>query len=278
MLDGLYEHSPWIARQALASRPFARCRSCGTRCGACWTSRRRAGLALIRAHPELAGRAMQDNSPAAESTNEQDKAGLTHCSPEELARLRQLNADYLARFDFPFILAVRGPRGIGLTRGQIIATFERRLDNPPDVEFREALRNIHRIVEIRLADKFGLDLSLGNDIWDWHERLSVHSDPLRRTGPAHRHLPDGRAPRLRPAHQPLDARLRLRRSRDRRRRQRGRPLPRRAVRRRHADDRQPLRHGAQRRQVRRPAGHLRAHGACVRNCIARAAACRITWK
>ena len=120
---------------------------------------------------------MQDNSLTAESTNEQDKAGLTHCSPEELARLRQLNADYLARFDFPFILAVRGPRGIGLTRGQIIATFERRLDNPPDVEFREALRNIHRIVEIRLADKFGLDLSLGNDIWDWHERLSVHSDP-----------------------------------------------------------------------------------------------------
>ena len=72
---------------------------------------------------------------------------------------------------------MRGPRGIGLTRGQIIATFERRLDNPPDVEFREALRNIHRIVEIRLADKFGLDLTLGNDIWDWHERLSVHSDP-----------------------------------------------------------------------------------------------------
>ena len=136
-----------------------------------------AGLALIRAHPELAGRAMQDNSLTAESTHEQDKAGLTHCSPEELARLRQLNADYLARFGFPFILAVRGPRGIGLTRGQIIATFERRLDNPPDVEFREALRNIHRIVEIRLADKFGLDLTLGNDIWDWHERLSVHSDP-----------------------------------------------------------------------------------------------------
>ena len=59
--------------------------------------------ALIRAHPELAGRAMQDNSLTAESTHEQDKAGLTHCSPEELARLRQLNADYLARFGFPFI-------------------------------------------------------------------------------------------------------------------------------------------------------------------------------
>ena len=178
MLDGLYEHSPWIARQALASRPF---RSLPQLQDALRRvldeADAEAGLALIRAHPELAGRAMQDNSLTAESTNEQDKAGLTHCSPEELARLRQLNADYLARFGFPFILAVRGPRGIGLTRGQIIATFERRLDNPPDVEFREALRNIHRIVEIRLADKFGLDLTLGNDIWDWHERLSVHSDP-----------------------------------------------------------------------------------------------------
>ena len=178
MLDGLYEHSPWIARQALASRPF---RSLPQLQDALRRvldeADAEAGLALIRAHPELAGRAMQDNSLTAESTHEQDKAGLTHCSPEELARLRQLNADYLARFGFPFILAVRGPRGIGLTRGQIIATFERRLDNPPDVEFREALRNIHRIVEIRLADKFGLDLTLGNDIWDWHERLSVHSDP-----------------------------------------------------------------------------------------------------
>ena len=178
MLDGLYEHSPWIARQALASRPF---RSLPQLQDALRRvldeADAEAGLALIRAHPELAGRAMQDNNLTAESTHEQDKAGLTHCSPEELARLRQLNADYLARFGFPFILAVRGPRGIGLTRGQIIATFERRLDNPPDVEFREALRNIHRIVEIRLADKFGLDLTLGNDIWDWHERLSVHSDP-----------------------------------------------------------------------------------------------------
>ena len=144
-------------RPGSPGRPWPRGRRCCAQLrGACDEADAEAGLALIRAHPELAGRAMRDNSLTAESTNEQDKAGLTHCSPEELARLRQLNADYLARFDFPFILAVRGPRGIGLTRGQIIATFERRLDNPPDVEFREALRNIHRIVEIRLADKFGL--------------------------------------------------------------------------------------------------------------------------
>ncbi|WP_332610587.1 2-oxo-4-hydroxy-4-carboxy-5-ureidoimidazoline decarboxylase [Achromobacter sp. ESBL13] len=178
MLDGLYEHSPWIARQALAARPF--------RSLAHLQDQLRhvldqadidAQLALIRAHPELAGRAMQQNSLTAESTHEQDQAGLTHCSPDELARLQQLNNDYNARFGFPFILAVRGARGTGLSRQQIIDEFARRLDNPPDVEVREALRNIHRIVEIRMADKFGRDLTLGNDIWDWQERLSIHSDP-----------------------------------------------------------------------------------------------------
>ena len=136
-----------------------------------------AQLALIRAHPELAGKAMVAQSLTAESTHEQSAAGLTHCSPEEFARLQQLNRDYNARFGFPFILAVRGPRGTGLTRAQIIDTFARRLDNHPDVERAEALRNIHRIAEIRLNDKFGAEPLIGGDVWDWHERLAQHSDP-----------------------------------------------------------------------------------------------------
>ena len=70
----------------------------------------------------------------AESTNEQGKAGLTDCTPEEFARIQQLNADYNAKFGFPFILAVRGPRGEGLTRHQIIDTFARRLAHHPDFE------------------------------------------------------------------------------------------------------------------------------------------------
>ncbi len=178
ILDGLYEHSPWIARQALAARPFRSLAHLQDQMRQVLDQADiEAQLALIRAHPELAGRAMLQNSLTAESTNEQDQAGLTHCSPDELARLQQLNTDYNARFGFPFILAVRGARGTGLNRQQIIDEFARRLDNPPDVERQEALRNIHRIVEIRLADKFGVDLSLGNDIWDWQERLSIHSDP-----------------------------------------------------------------------------------------------------
>ncbi len=138
---------------------------------------REAQLALIRAHPELAGKAMVSKTLTAESTNEQSKAGLTGCTPEEFAKIQKLNADYNAKFGFPFILAVRGPRGTGLSRKDIIDTFERRLDNPPDFEMAECLRNIHRIVELRLNDKFGVEPALGNLVWDWQEALSEFSDP-----------------------------------------------------------------------------------------------------
>ena len=94
-----------------------------------------------------------------------------------MAKIQRLNADYNARFGFPFILAVRGPRGTGLSKAEIIATFARRLDHHPDHERAEALRNIHRIAEIRLADKFGESPELGNLVWDWAEKLSAHSDP-----------------------------------------------------------------------------------------------------
>ena len=134
-------------------------------------------LALLRAHPELAGKAMVSNSLTAESTSEQGKAGLTHCTPEEFARLQQLNAAYNAKFGFPFILAVRGPRGTGLARQEITSTFARRLEHHPEFELAEALRNVHRVVELRLNDKFGVEPALGNQVWDWQERLARHSDP-----------------------------------------------------------------------------------------------------
>ena len=178
MLTGLHEHSPWIAAQALQQRPFrslAHLKHCMVQVlnGA----GRDAQVALIRAHPELAGKAMVDNALTAESSNEQSKAGLTQCTPQELAHIAELNAAYLARFGFPFILAVRGARGTGLTKREILATFARRLLNHPQFELQEALRNIHRIVEIRLNDKFGVTPVLGNQVWDWHEALSAHSDP-----------------------------------------------------------------------------------------------------
>lgn len=177
-LDGLYEHSPWIVEQALAQRPFVSLAAFKHACvQALAAGSRDAKLALIRAHPELAGKAMVDNTLTAESTLEQSKAGLTRCTPEEFAKLHALNADYNAKFGFPFILAVRGPRGTGLAKGEITATFERRLHNPEAFEFAECLRNIHRIAEIRLNEKFGHVPEAGNQVWDWQEDLARHSDP-----------------------------------------------------------------------------------------------------
>lgn len=178
MLDGIYEHSPWIAQAALARRPF---QSLAQLKHALATVVREASqaqqLALLRAHPELAGKAMVAGTLTAESTGEQNRAGLAHCTPEEFARLQELNAAYNARFGFPFILAVRGPRGTGLGRQEIIATFERRVDNHPEFERAEALRNVHRIAELRLNDKFAVQPETGNLVWDWHEALARHSDP-----------------------------------------------------------------------------------------------------
>ena len=177
-LDGLYEHTPWIAEQAVAQRPFASIAAlkyCMTQI--LEAAGRDAKVALIRAHPELAGKAMVAKTLTAESTNEQSKAGLTQCTPEEFAHIQQLNAEYNSRFGWPFILAVRGPRGEGLHKAQIIATFERRLHNHPDFELEECIRNIHRIAEIRLQDKFGVTPALGEQVWDWQEQLAQHSEP-----------------------------------------------------------------------------------------------------
>jgi len=178
LLEGVYEHSPWIARRAMASRPF---RSLAhlkeVLAHVVSTAEQKEQLGLITAHPELAGKAMVSKTLTAESSHEQGKAGLTECTPEEFEKIQKLNSDYNARFGFPFILAVRGPRGTGLSKREIIETFERRVFNHPDFERAEALRNIHRIAEIRLNDKFAVEPTLGNEVWDWQEQLSKHTDP-----------------------------------------------------------------------------------------------------
>jgi N-carbamoyl-L-amino-acid hydrolase len=192
LLDGLYEHSPWIAQQALQLRPFQSLAQLKYRLTEVVShASREQQLSLIRAHPELAGKAMVSQSLTAESTHEQSKAGLTNCSAAEFAQLQQLNHDYNAKFGWPFILAVRGPRGTGLSRAEIIATFARRLQGHPDFELQECLRNIHRIAEIRLNDKFGLTPTLGHAVWDWQETLSQHTDTAGQLSvtyltPAHR--------------------------------------------------------------------------------------------
>ena len=168
LLDGVYEHSPWIAQAALSRRPFASLAALKHAMAQVLTQAgREAQIKLICVHPELAGKAMVSNSLTAESTTEQNQAGLTQCTAQEFAQIQQLNAAYNAKFGWPFILAVRGPRGAGLRKQQIIETFERRLHGHPDFELQECVRNIHRIAEIRLNDKFGVEPTLGNELWDW---------------------------------------------------------------------------------------------------------------
>jgi N-carbamoyl-L-amino-acid hydrolase len=176
-LDGVYEHSPWIAEAAWARRPFSSLAA--LKVALAQVVREAPAdrqLALIRAHPELAGKAMVAQALTAESSGEQQAAGLTRCTPEEFDTLQRLNAAYNGKFGFPFILAVRGPRGLGLTRREIIETFTRRLDNTPAFERAECLRQIHRIAEIRLNDKFGVVPLQGRQAWDCAELLAQHSD------------------------------------------------------------------------------------------------------
>ena len=179
LLDGVYEHSPWIAEQAWAQRPFKSLPHLKYALAqAVRQAPPEAQLGLIRAHPELAGKAAVAGQLTLESTNEQSKAGLTHCTAEEFALLQQLNQDYNVRFGWPFIMAVRGPRGQGLSRPAIIATFQRRLDNHPHFELAECLRNIHRIAEIRLNDKFAVSHAEGDLVWDWCEALAQHTEGM----------------------------------------------------------------------------------------------------
>ncbi|HZT55060.1 MAG TPA: hydantoinase/carbamoylase family amidase, partial [Burkholderiaceae bacterium] len=124
-----------------------------------------------------AGKAMVAKTLTAESTHEQGRAGLAECTPAEFAHLQALNAAYNEKFGWPFTVAVRGPRGSGLTRHEIIKTFERRLAGHPDFELAECVRNIHRIAELRLNDKFRVEPTLGHQAWDCAELLARHTDP-----------------------------------------------------------------------------------------------------
>ncbi|RLK45907.1 2-oxo-4-hydroxy-4-carboxy-5-ureidoimidazoline decarboxylase [Cupriavidus plantarum] len=146
VLGGIYEHSPWFAEAAARKRPFADLASLAAALReAVDAAGRDAQLALVRAHPELAGKAAVRGELTDESTREQSGAGLNLCTPEEFERLQQLNADYNRKFGFPFILAVRG-----YDRHGIIAEFARRIDNAPDVELQTCINQIHRIAQFRL--------------------------------------------------------------------------------------------------------------------------------
>lgn len=147
-LGAVFEHSPWVAERAWPQRPFASLEALhAAMCEAVRQAGPAAQLNLIRAHPQLAGKAAIAGELSADSAREQRGAGLDQCSAEEYLRLTELNAHYQARFGFPYILAVRGH-----TRTSILADLAARLPNARQAEMLEALRQIERIAALRLAD------------------------------------------------------------------------------------------------------------------------------
>ncbi len=145
-LGGVFEHSPWVADAAWPGRPFASLDALHVAMVAAMRDApEEAQLALVRAHPELAGKAAIRGELTADSTEEQSGAGLTNCSPREFARLHALNRAYHAKFGFPFILAIKG-----LDREAIIIRFAERFEHDRATEWEEALQQIAKIARFRL--------------------------------------------------------------------------------------------------------------------------------
>lgn len=143
------EHSPWVAEHALGIRPFRDREAMITAfADAVGQARRDAQLELIRAHPDLAGKAAVGGDLTAESRDEQAGAGLDRLTREEFERFADLNGAYVEKFGFPFIFAVKGAN-----KHMILAAFEQRLGNDADTEFATALDQITRIIRFRIEQR-----------------------------------------------------------------------------------------------------------------------------
>lgn len=144
----MFEGSPWVAAGAAAGRPYASFEALhAAMVRVVEGAGEGAQLELLRAHPDLAGKAALAGEVSAASSAEQEGAGLDRLSEASLERFHALNARYRERFGFPFILAVRGH-----TAPSILASFEARLANTPEQERARALREVFRIAHFRLRD------------------------------------------------------------------------------------------------------------------------------
>ena len=150
-LGGIFEHSPWVAAGAWAARPFA---SADGLSEAMMDTVRRASaedkLRLLRAHPDLAGKAARAGTMTTDSVSEQSGAGLSRLSDEEYERFDRLNTAYREKFGFPFIIAVRNH-----TKESILAAFEERLGHTFEEESAAALAEIGAITHLRLGALIG---------------------------------------------------------------------------------------------------------------------------
>ena len=143
------EHSPWVAERAAGARPFAdRDAVAQAFAAALRGAARDERLAVLRAHPDLAGRAAVSGDLTEDSRREQAGAGLDWLTPEEFERFTALNAAYRERFGIPFIFAVKGA-----TKELILTAFEERLANGLEEELKNAIDNVCRIMRFRIEDR-----------------------------------------------------------------------------------------------------------------------------
>jgi allantoate deiminase/N-carbamoyl-L-amino-acid hydrolase len=171
-LVSIFEHSPWVPERVAALRPFKSGLSLHKAlCEAVMRAEEELQLALIRAHPQLAGRAALRGELTSASTSEQKGAGLSALTQAQLMRLTSLNARYAERFGFPFVLAVRGH-----TPDSVIAALAERVEHDAQEERSVALREICRIAYFRLTEL--VQDSLGDAIIAMAEDLATLSEDV----------------------------------------------------------------------------------------------------
>jgi 2-oxo-4-hydroxy-4-carboxy-5-ureidoimidazoline decarboxylase len=147
---GVFEHSPWVAERAFAARPFADLQQLhAAMVAVVRAASRDEQLALLRAHPDLAGKEAQQGTMTASSVSEQSAAGLDRLSAAEMKLISELNAAYRARHGFPFIIAVRH-----YTKEGVLHEFARRLANDSPGELEAGLQQIQAITRLRLERMF----------------------------------------------------------------------------------------------------------------------------
>ena len=147
-LAGIFEGPPWIVRQAWQDRPFAdRDDLHRALCAVMNSAPVEQQIALIRAHPDLVGKAALAGTLTSASTGEQAAAGLDRLSSEEIANFQDLNARYHETFGFPFVICARENK-----KASILAGFTTRLANTREQEIATALQEIAKIANLRLND------------------------------------------------------------------------------------------------------------------------------
>jgi 2-oxo-4-hydroxy-4-carboxy-5-ureidoimidazoline decarboxylase len=148
MVGPVFEPSPWIAEIAWERKPFVNVAELhGALCEVVENSEEEKQLGLIRAHPDLVGRAALAGTLTRESTGEQAAAGLNQLSPEEIRLFQEHNAAYKEKFGFPIVICARLNK-----KEAILLGFERRIKNTKEREVKTALEEIFKIAELRLRD------------------------------------------------------------------------------------------------------------------------------